>query len=223
MRLLAAAVFATLVLAGPARAEGEDDGMCRNGLFAEQNSSFGLARVTGAGRAHFLQDMDSCPNDSAACRQKAYLVTGDRVVTGRSKGAYVCAFFTNAGGGSAGWMAKSRLAALPVNPRPAPAAWLGRWADGDNWVRFGRLGTKGLRVDGMAWWPSANPSPEQRPGGPNMGEVSGPLRLMSNRAFEPGCAITFHLLGDVLVVSDPERRCDGMNVTFSGVYLRKRG
>lgn len=207
--------FGALVLNGPARAE--DDGMCRNGLFAQQNDSFALARVTGADRAHFLDDMDGCPNSAAACRRKAYVLPGDRVVIGRSRGGYVCAYFPNKVGGSAGWMPRERLAPLPFSSKPEQ--WLGRWADGDNWLRIARV--KGnLRVSGMAYWPSAHPSLKDRPGGPNMGEIDGALRLAGNRAEEPECRVTMHLLGDVLVASDPHRLCDGMNVTFSGVYLR---
>lgn len=208
--------FVALVLNGPARAE--DDGMCRNGLFAEENDSFALARITGPGKAHFLDDMDGCPNSAAACRRKAYVLPGDRVVTGRSRGGYVCAYFPNKAGGSAGWMPRERLAPLAIAPRPEQ--WLGSWADGDNWLRIGRSKV-GLRVTGMAFWPSALPSPQDRPGGPNMGEIDGPLRVNGTRAEEPGCRVTFQLLGDVLIASDPHRLCDGMNVTFSGVYLRK--
>lgn len=74
----------------------------------------------------------------------------------------------------------------------------------------------------MAYWPSASPSPEQRPGGPNMGEIGGLVSLSGSTAFEPECKVTFHLLGDILIASDPTRHCDGMNVTLSGVYLRKK-
>lgn len=210
------AAFVALVLNGPARAE--DDGMCRNGLFAQQNDSFALARVTGPGKAHFLNDMDGCPGPSAACRQKAYVLPGDRVVIGRSRGGYVCTYFPNKVGGSAGWMPRERLAPLAITPRLAQ--WPGSWADGDNWLRIART-KAGLRVKGMAFWPSARPSLQDRPGGPNMGEIDGVLRITGTRAEEPKCKVTFHLLGDVLVASDPHRLCDGMNVTFSGVYLRK--
>lgn len=208
--------LAMLSLAGPVRAE--DDDMCRNGMFAEGNDSFALARITGPGKAHFLDDMNGCPGPSVACRQKAYVLPGDRVVTGRSRGGYVCTYFPNKVGGSAGWMPRERLAPLAITPRPAQ--WLGNWADGDNWLRIGRS-KAGLRVTGMAFWPSARPSLQDRPGGPNMGEIDGPLRVNGARAEEPGCRVTFHLLGDVLIASDPHRVCDGMNVTFSGVYLRK--
>jgi hypothetical protein len=205
---------------GAALAE-EDDGTCRNGLFAEQNKVFGLARVAGKGRLHFLDDRDGCPAATVACQQKAFVIAGDRLVTGRSKGQFVCAFFPNQVGGSAGWVPRSRLAPLPINPAPPASAWLGMWKNYDNWIDISRNG-KTLKANGQAYWPSANPSLKDRPGGPNMGEMEGSLQVSGNRAEESGCEVTLRLLGDVLVAADPGRSCDGMNVTFSGIYSRKR-
>jgi hypothetical protein len=212
--------LAGCVLAQPVLAQ-EDDGSCRNGMFAEENNEFGVARVVGAGRLYFLQDLDGCPNATAACRQRAYVITGDRLVTGRSKGAYVCAYFPNSGGGSAGWVDRSRLRAETVNPRPTLAAWAGTWKDFDNRVTLSSV-RGGLEVEGEAFWPSANPSLEERPGGPNTGEIGGRLELDGNRAFEPECRVRFMLLGRYLIVADPTRSCDGFNVAFTGVYLRAR-
>lgn len=211
-----------LAVALPAAAQAEvDDGTCRNGLFAEQNKVFGLARVAGKGRLQFLEDSDGCPAATAACQQKAFVIPGDRLVTGRSKGQFVCAFFPNKVGGSAGWVPRSRLVALPVNPAPPASAWLGMWKNYDNWIKITRK-AGGLQAEGQAYWPSASPSPRDRPGGPNVGVMEGSLQVSGNRAEEPGCEVTLRLLGDVLVAADPGRTCDGMNVTFSGIYLLKQ-
>jgi hypothetical protein len=221
MRNFAIGLLGVCVLhASPALAR-EDDGSCRNGMFAEENENFGLARVIGRGSARFYEDMGICPAQSAACLQKSYVVPGDRVVTGRSKGAFVCAYFPNKGGGSAGWMLRARLAPIPANPSPPLSVWLGRWENFDDWVVFRRKGHQ-LAVEGQAYWPSASPSLKERPGGPNMGEIVGPVQVSGNRAFEPQCKVSFHLLGDILVIADPTRECDGMNVAFTGVYLRSK-
>lgn len=104
----------SLACATPAQAQ-DDDGMCRNGLFAEQNAEFGLARVIGRDRSRFYSDTDGCPQAGASCQGKAWLVPGDRVVTGRTSGAFVCVFYPNATGGTAGWMPRQRLAPIPVD------------------------------------------------------------------------------------------------------------
>ena len=121
-------------------------------------------------RLYLLGDMDGCPaKGEPACRQRSYVVNGDTVVTGRDLGAYRCAFFPNRVGGSAGWVDRSKLQPLPVAV-PSLQDWAGNWKDGDNGLRITVQGGQ-LHVEGDAYWPSANPTPEQRPYGPNMGQV----------------------------------------------------
>lgn len=198
----------------------EDDGTCRNGLFAESNPQPGAAAIRGKARVHFLEDMDGCPQADDRCRKRSYLIGGDRVVTGRSMGQWTCVYYPGAGGGTAGWMQTSDLYRLPVNSQPPISAWIGDWeSDGARFLTFARKGA-GLSVKGMAFWPTRNPDPRQRPGGPNIGEIDGTAAPKGNRLTEEGCSVTFVLLGEWLIGSDPTRDCDGMNVTFSGVYKR---
>jgi hypothetical protein len=224
MRLAAIVVLASLVLCGGARAA-DDDLSCRNGSFPSDEKSIGLARVEGAGRLNFLQDVDGCPNDEARCRQRAYVVGGDELLTGRSHGPYVCAFYANRVGGSAGWVPSSRLTALPVDVAPPLSAWTGHWANGDDTIDLtAKAGA--LVADGEAYWPSANPPLSERPGGPNTGELSGTARPKGNHVVfaDPDptlCSATLTLVGGLLVVAD-NNACGGMNVSFSGVYRRKK-
>ena len=213
-RFLAAALVAL-----PVAAQAQDDGTCRNGSFPTNNTIFGLAKVAGSARLAFLSDMDGCPNASARCRTRSYVVTGDTVLTGRTRGPFICAFFPNKGGGTAGWVETARLARTPVSARPPAAAWTGRWsAEGNPALRIALTGGR-LLVQGEAYWPSAD---TDRPGGSHTGEVSGPLTISGNVAREPQCNIRFTLLGDLLVGSDPDMQCGGANVSFSEVYRRVR-
>ncbi len=213
-------IIFVLALPITAQASEDDDGMCRNGVFTENNPALSLARVTARPRAHFFADMDGCPQAGARCQQRSYLVTGNKVVTGRRIGGWTCVFYPGGGGGTAGWMASSSLSVLPVNPAPTQDAWLGEWdSDGARYVTFSRKGAD-LRIKGTAFWPSRNVDLRSRPGGPNIGEVDGAARARGNRLHEEGCSVTFVLLGAWLAASDPTRDCDGMNVTFSGIYKR---
>src|SRR5271157_4271796 len=78
------------MISGTARAA--DAAQCRNGSFAAQEAAFGLAKVIGAPRTYLRSDMPPCPDDSTACRGRAYVVPGDTVLTGTANRAYVCAF-----------------------------------------------------------------------------------------------------------------------------------
>jgi hypothetical protein len=214
--LLAFLLFAA---SSPAMAE-VDDGFCRNGIFGVENPTLGLALVAGKGRAYFLEDMNGCPNAAPRCRQQSYVIPGDTLVTGRSKDRYVCVFYPNKGGGSAGWMESSRLRQIPVRRNPPLREWVSKWSDlGNPEVRFYVRRGK-LMVEGDSYWPSPNPPLSERPGGPNVGNISEPVRVTGNRAHAPDCNISFTLLGDLLVAADPDMQCGGVNVSFTGVYRR---
>ena len=215
--------FAVLLfaLSAPAAAAIDDD-FCRNGIFGVQNPSVGLAVISGRGRAYFLEDMDGCPNAETRCRQNSYVIPGDTVVTGRSKGRYACVFFPNKGGGSAGWIESTRLRRIPIRQNPAIREWVGQWSDlGNPEVRF-YVSLGRLMVEGDSYWPSPNPPLSERPGGPNVGNIGEAVRVTGNRAHAPDCNISFTLLGNLLVAADPDMECGGANVSFTGVYRRRR-
>jgi len=223
MRFLETAILLGLLAATAARAADEDLS-CRNGGFPSEEKTIGLAQVVGADRLNFLTDTDGCPGEDVRCRQRAYVVGGDVLLTGRGHGPYVCAFFPNRGGGSAGWVRRDRLTPLPVAPSPPLADWVGHWANGDDTIDL-TAQDGALDAAGEAYWPSANPPLSERPGGPNLGDLTGTARPKGNRVVfadpDPqACAASLTLVGSLLVVSD-NNACGGMNVSFSGVYRRK--
>ena len=218
MKIVLVGLVAVLGLATVARAE------CQVGTFSFQPPAVGLAIVTGAGPAPFLRDGPGCPTADDRCRSRTYVVAGDRVVTAARSGDYVCAYFPNARGGTAGYLPAARLSARAVDAAPALRAWVGRWKDGDDEIKLTIRGRQ-LVVDGSACWPSCNPPLSERPGGPNIGELSGSAAPVGNRVvFSTGtgkfdCTAKLDLIGDVLVVADNEN-CGGHNVRFDGVYRR---
>ena len=196
------------------------EGACRNGAFPSEQRQFALARVVDTPRLYLLGDMDGCPaKGEPACRQRSYVVNGDTVVTGDDLGRYRCAFFPNKVGGSAGWVDRSKLQPLPMVV-PALQDWSGEWKDGDNALKI-RVQDGQLHVVGDAYWPSANPSLEVRPYGPNTGQVDARARPRGAEVefVEDTCRVRVHSLGDVLIVAD-NSECGGMNVRFNGVYRR---
>jgi hypothetical protein len=205
-----------LLIASPAAAAATNDQLCRNGLFAVQNPDFGLGKVIAGKRVFFVDDGERCPSTAPKCRLKSYLVPGDQVVIGRTRGQYLCTYYPKKG--IAGWIDASRIRRLAVRSNPPPSAWLGRWSDfGNPAVRFYRR--NGILIAyGTAAWPSFNPPRDVVPGGPHVGNLSEPVRTSGNRAYASECEVTFTLLGDFLVVADPKMQCGGANVSFSGVY-----
>jgi hypothetical protein len=208
----------------PGMAHAADTELCRNGSFPEQAVSFGLAKVVGAPRIYLRSDMPPCPDDSTACRGRAYVVPGNRVLTGPTSGSYVCALFPDGNGGSAGYVRRDEIAPQPVAADPPLAAWAGKWRNFDNSIAL-RVDGNALTASGSAYWPSANPSPRTRPGGPNLGNMGGTATPKGNVVVfaddDPAaCRITLTLLPPFLLAVD-NRNCGGMNVSFTGVYIRR--
>ncbi len=202
-----------------------DLGDCRNGGFPSENPDFGLAVVTGAGSAYLLYDMEGCPNPSPQCKKasEGYVVPRDRVITGRTKGDYICAYFPSRGGGSAGWVEKSRLRSLAIDSEPPYSSWLGRWSvEGNPTVRITSSHGE-LQISGEAYWPGLEPQKDWPSGWPHSGDIDGRLTLFSNRARydDNFCRVDFALVGDMLIAADNDM-CGGMNVHFDGVYCRVR-
>jgi hypothetical protein len=197
---------------------------CRNGSFPLQEITFRLAKIVGAPRTYLRSDIAPCPDDSAACRGRVYVVPGDTVITGVPSGAYVCAFFPGRNGGSAGYVLQSEIVEQPPAASLPLAAWVGTWRDGDNSIALRADGAR-LIASGNAYWPSANPSPRYRPGGPNIGELDGSALPQGNIvAFgDDGpaeCHVRLTLLPPFLLAAD-NKNCGGMNVSFTGVYRRR--
>ncbi len=209
------------------RAGAQDEGgnpanWCRNGAFTRDASEFKTARVTGrkGTRVYFSGDEEGCPGASAKCRQKAYLVPGNEVLTSRTFGDWVCAWFQpTRGSETVGWLPSERLSISEPAARPPLGAWLGAWSFYDNSLRLSRARRAGaLRVAGDATWVGVNP------GNVHVGEVSGeaaPAGYVLTVGGEDDCRLTLRLVGPYLVAAD-NKRCGGVNVTFDGVYRRKK-
>ena len=104
-----------------ARAQGEGGSpanWCRNGAFTRDSAEFGLARVRGkkGSRVHFQGEEEGCPGPAAKCRQKAYLVPGDEVLTSRTFGDWVCAGRRRSAGSPPTASKRSRPRRTPRSP-----------------------------------------------------------------------------------------------------------
>ncbi|QNH10665.1 hypothetical protein [Xanthomonas sp. SI] len=215
------------LLAVPALAHAAPDDAdadtCRVSVFTDSQAGFALAKVA-VPRLYLLDGSDGCPDKGeTACRQHAYVVRGDVLVLAQRRDGFACAFYPNKAGDSTGWVAQASVQPLPSAAQPTPQAWNGHWHDGDNELQLTANGDGSVTVTGDAYWPSANPDPEQVPGGPHIGAVAARGYPDGNRieVSEDECTVRLQLLGDLLVVAD-NLQCGGAKVSFGGVYWRER-
>jgi hypothetical protein len=220
------AALTLALLCAPLHAHAQDAGgnpsnWCRNGAFASDAKEFRAARVRGVrgARAYFYGEDDGCPAQTAKCRQKAYVVAGDALVVSRAFGDYVCAWFQPARGyETVGWLRADQLDISEPDASPTPARWLGEWTLHSNSLSISRGAKSGeLRVEGSAVWHGLGDNV-------HVGEVNASAAPSGDALTleDDICKLTLRLVGDFLVADD-NGECGGVNVTFDGVYRKKKG
>jgi hypothetical protein len=211
-----------LVFTAAAQREGNPENWCRGGSFPLDSETFSIGTVKVA-KAFFYNDFkDDCPT-SESCRERSYVVKGNKVVVARTFKGFACSRFISAKRASTtGWIKASMIDVTEADPKPKLSAWLGDWRYADNSISFTENKLPGnLNVTGNAFWKGLGDNI-------HIGELDGRsepkgniLKFGESDTDEFACKATMHLVGKFLVVAD-NMRCGGANVTFTGVYRKER-
>src|SRR5262245_52879254 len=126
-------VVAALAAIPPALAQ-SPPGDCTGVDFDVRNPLVVSRIVADAPRVHFVKSAwedAACPSEQAACRAKAYLVPGDRVLTGRPSGPFTCVAYQSPRDRkqvwTSGWISSAQLAAVAPARAPRLSDWIGTW------------------------------------------------------------------------------------------------
>lgn len=205
-----------LLAAAPALAQGGAEPACNSGDFP-MHPEFSIATVGAATpRLYFYKDGEGCPEKGASCQTRAFVVAGDRLLVGKNRGAWSCAWYPGKRVETAGWV---RNGDLTLQVGPPPADWGGKWKarNSSGVVNIG--GRDGAwTVQGKA---SSGSGAALR-----LGELGGELKVQGARARLAGtqgaeCGADLTRVGDFLIVHD-NGQCGGAGVRFDGVYTRIR-
>lgn len=199
----------------------------------------GLATVIGPGRVPFVKSTwqnKSCPSAGAECREAAYLVAGNQVLVNGTSGDFACATYRGAKGATrSGWIANASLKAEPV-VTPALSDWVGTWTSGPEQTID--IATKGeaLVLKGDATYGAQDPERVRR-GGVHIGQFAATAKPAgATLGFSEGedgqtrpygspddtvCQVRLRLVPPFLQ-AESNQACGGMNVTFTGLYGRKK-
>src|SRR6516162_2121209 len=209
---------------------------------AQQRSRrFRCMLSAGEGRSHRPQvhfvknasDAAACPAEHEGCEHPSYLVPGDRLVVGKSRGAFSCASYQSAAdrrqNWTVGWLPSASL--TPVQPARAlrTADWIGRWihAGGAITISGGRRGS--LRIRGEHVYP-ATQNVHSGVIGANAKPAHGLIQFADDggtsfdaASAEAGsCLVRMQRIAELLVVED-NGHCGGSLMTFTGFYRLSGG
>jgi len=185
-------------------------------------------------QVHFVKnasDAAACPAEHEGCEHPSYLVPGDVLLVGKSRGAFSCASYQSAAdrrqNWTVGWLPSASL--TPVQPARAlrTADWIGRWihAGGAITISRGRRGS--LRIRGEHVYPAAQNvhsgviAADAKPArGLIQFADDGSTSFDAASAEAGSCLVRMQRIAELLVVED-NGHCGGSLVTFTGFYRRK--
>jgi hypothetical protein len=234
----ATAMFTGALYAFDVRADAVD---CNGFREIEPGAGISLGVIkSGARRVHFLKnasEQKSCPGSSPECHEKDFVRPGDRIIASIAEGEFLCADHVNSRGvRRSGWLPRAAINLLPERTPPR-VGWVGQWTGGPEQAitiaptpRAGEFRFKGEASFGA--FESGRPNREAIV---STGELEGRAKPSGNFvAFTTGndgtlpydqgdeydCRVKMRRLGPFLLVED-NGRCGGINVSFSGMYLRR--
>jgi hypothetical protein len=230
----ASLLLAAVLTAGPASAYDAYDQHNCNGVDWDDKRALVVSKVIAKPRVHFIKSpydddfkAESCPADTEACRKTAYLVTGDMVLTGKTRDAFTCVVYQSLRAKkqvwTRGWLPSTALE--PVKPRPAPKTsdWLGTWSHPGGDIVIKQTAGGKLSVEGEMVVPTAQDAhtgeiaAKVTPGKDTIAFVDDGSMPFGQEG--GGCRVRMQRVGPWLMVEDNEG-CGGATVTFTGLYRR---
>ncbi len=229
---IAAVAMPLVATAAPAD---ENPGDCLGVGFEVQHPVTIAKIIADRPQVHFIKnasDDAACPAKRDSCVETAYLVPGDLLLVGKTRGAFSCVSYQSAADRAqkwtVGWLPAASL--TPVQPSRALETrdWLGHWshAGGAITINKGRHGA--LRIRGEHVYPAAqnvHSGVIRAQAKPAQGLVQfaedGSASFDAENAQAGSCLVRMQRIAELLVVED-NGHCGGAMVTFTGFYQRKR-
>jgi hypothetical protein len=197
-----------------------------------------VSKVIATPRADFVKSpydddfkAEACPAATDACRKKSYLVTGDLVLTGRTRGDFTCVSYQSPTAKkptwTVGWLPSPALTPVAPMASPSMSDWIGTWGHPGGSIEIKRGGLGGrLRIEGEMVVPTARDfhngafKAEAMPEKDTIAFLNDGTLPFETKC-EDACRVRMRRVGDWLMVEDNDG-CGGAGVTFTGLYHRKQ-
>jgi hypothetical protein len=226
--VVAAAIVGIVMLCRPASAYDANDSNNCNGAAWNDEHAMVVAKVTARPRVNFVKSpydddfkAERCPAATASCRKKSFLVPGDLVLVGETRGDFTCVDHVVPRGKTrswtSGWLPSAAL--TPVAPTPSPRAtdWIGTWVPGAR-IEITDSGEGKLHIDAVRVIESAGGNTQNGTFRATVMPGTSTLAFADEGTSE--CRLRMQRIGPWLLVED-NGGCGGAGVSFLGLYRRK--
>jgi len=230
-------ILAARLSASPAAAYVADDPANCNGVDWDDTSMLVVSKVIATPHANFIKSpydddfkAETCPAATEACRRKAYVVTGDLVLSGKTRGDFTCVSYQapteKRPAWTTGWLPTAALTPVAPTAMPEEKDWIGNWDHpyGSIEIKRGGLGGR-LKIEGIMVVPTAHDfhngaiTAEARPHNGTIAFLNDGTLPFETKC-EDACRVRMQRIGPWLVVED-NNGCGGAGVSFTGLYHRK--
>jgi hypothetical protein len=201
-----------------------------NGVEWDESHALVVSKITAVPRINFIKspyDDDfkaaGCPAFSKSCRKDSYLVTGDLVLVGRTRGDFTCVEYQSPLAKNQiwtmGWLPSAAL--TPVAPMQSPQTldWIGSWYHPGGHIEIRGSDGGNLSVEGTMTVPTPTGDFQN---GDFRAQVTprNSLAVTDEGSYGDGCHLRMQRVGPWLLVED-NGGCGGAGVTFTGLYRRQ--
>jgi hypothetical protein len=230
-------IFGTVLSAQSASAYDANDPANCVGVDWDDKSVLVVSKIVASPRVNFIKSpydddlkAETCPAATDACRKKAYLVTGDLVLTGRTRGDFTCVSYQSPTakkqGWTVGWLPNSALTPVPPMASPKMEDWIGSWEHPGGGIEIKRGGLGGrLKIEGIMVVPTAHDfhngafTAEAKPDKDTLAFLNDGTLPFESKC-DDACRVRMRRIGPWLIVEDNDG-CGGAGVSFTGLYHRK--
>ena len=208
-----------------------------NGIDWDDRQALVVSKVVATPRVNFIKSpydddfkAEACPAATEACRKHAYLVTGDLVLSSRTRGEFICVSYQSPTAKkqtwTTGWLPSAALTPVAPMASPSMSDWIGTWdhPGGSIEIKRGGLGGR-LRIEGEMVVPTARDfhngafKAEAVPEKDTIAFLNDGTLPFETKC-EDACRVRMQRIGESLMVEDNDG-CGGAGVSFTGLYRRK--